>query len=60
MGLFALLWALMGQALMGHPGTLWAGPLWATLGPYGPGSDRPPWALMGRAQAHMFEEFWIH
>ena len=26
-----------------------AGPLWASLGPYGPGRYGLPWALMGRA-----------
>ena len=37
-------WALMGWALMGFPG-----PLWASLGPYGPGPYEPSLALMGRA-----------
>ena len=31
------------------PGPLSAGPLWAPLGPYGPGPYGPPWALTGRA-----------
>ena len=41
--------ALVGQALVGPPGTLWAGPFWASLGPRGPGSDGPRLgqALMG-------------
>ena len=57
-------WALMGRpimgrALMGVPGRLWAVPLWARLlwaslgphglGSYGPGPYGPPWALMARA-----------
>ena len=44
--------ALMGRALMGPLGPLWAGP--APLGLYGPGPHElghygPPWALMGQA-----------
>ena len=30
------------------PRPLWAGPLMASLGPYGPGPSGPSWALMGR------------
>ena len=37
-------WALVGQALMGSYGPLWAEPLWAPLGPCG-----PPCALVGQA-----------
>ena len=35
-------WARMGQALIGVPGPFWAGPLWASLGPYGPNPHGPP------------------
>ena len=38
----------MGRALVGPPGSLWAGPFRATLGPCGPGPCWPPWALMGQ------------
>ena len=31
------------------PGPLWAEPLWALLGPCGPGHCGPPWALVGLA-----------
>ena len=54
-------WALVGRALgplmalVDSPGPLWAGscgptgPLWAPLGPSGPGPCGLPWALVGRA-----------
>ena len=34
---------------LGAPWALRAGPLWSSLGPYGPGPYGLPWALMGRA-----------
>ena len=47
----------VGRALVGSRGRLWAGPLWAPLGPcglpwalVGPlGPCGPPWAIVGRA-----------
>ena len=57
-------WALVGRALVGPPRLLWAGPLWAPLGPpwwagpmwaprvpcnCRPRPRRPPWAVVGRA-----------
>ena len=36
-------------ALVGSPRPLWAGPLWAPLGPCGKGPCGRPWALVGRA-----------
>ena len=44
-----LAWALVGRALVGLLGPLWAGPLGAPLGPCGPGLCGFPWALVGQA-----------
>ena len=42
-------WALMGRALMGLLGPLWAGPLRAPWALMGRAHMGPPWALIGRA-----------
>ena len=34
-------WDIMGPALVGFPGPLWAGPYWTSLGPYGSGPYGP-------------------
>ena len=48
MGTHGHLWALMGRALMGPPGPLWAGPVGpALVGPPGPLWAWPLWAPMG-------------
>ena len=51
----------MGRALMGPPWLLWAGPLWAPLGPYG---HIPRTAKRGFPQAHKYssanKQWYIH
>ena len=41
-------WALVGRALVGPPGPLCAGPLWAPLGPHGPGPNGLRGLYMGK------------
>ena len=50
-----LLWAFAGQALVGPPGPLWAGPLWAPpalVGPLGSYTTDWPWLPPGSDTAH--------
>ena len=49
MGQALMGWALRGRAFMGRALMGFPGPLWASLGPHGPGPYGPHWALMGRA-----------
>ena len=47
--------ALMGQALVVHPGPLWAGPLWPPLGPHGLGPNGPSWATYIYIYTYLFK-----
>ena len=48
-------WALVGRALVGPCGPLWAGPLWALMAPHGPG---PLWAPLGPYWPGPSEPLW--
>ena len=53
---------LVGWALVGPSGPLWAGLLWAPLGPHGPGpcgTPGPSWAGPLWLPMHNFREGWI-